>query len=463
MRRLYSVFMLLLAVALLATSCSKDYRSSIPAGCQALVAVNLVETGKQMGVADNKDKQSALQSIFMVDDVQKTGIDLTSPAYIFETAGGDFGLVAAVGSRSAVEDWFSILKDKGLCKELGEKKGYPFFLLKESFVAAFSGDALLIMGPVVASEQSRKQLQMAKYLDAKDGEGAMQSKLFERLETLSGAVTMVARASALPEKVVAPITLGAPKGTDPSEIIVTAEMNVSNAMLHINGSSFSFNTTVNDALQKAANCYRPFRGRYLDKIPATAPFALIANVAGADYLKLMRTNEALRTMMLGINTAIDIDQMISSVDGDMVVMIPRFTSEKNLAASFIAETKNSDWTADVDYWKKSCPAGTVISSVGTAVMPQYTMTGSSVTAGFGMANSNTLYISVNNGAKSAADVMATPFKGLSPDVAAIVKGKRLCVIAGLDEMVRQKKELSVITGMLKPLFGNVNTLVYTLE
>ncbi|MFS6554482.1 DUF4836 family protein, partial [Parabacteroides distasonis] len=108
------------------------------------------------------------------------------------------------GSRSAVEDWFAALQDKGLCKELGEKKGYPFFLLKESFVAAFSGDALRIMGPVVAAEQSRKQLQMAKYLDAKDGEGAMQSKLFERLETLSGAVTMVARASALPEKVVAP-------------------------------------------------------------------------------------------------------------------------------------------------------------------------------------------------------------------------------------------------------------------
>lgn len=455
--------MLLLAVVMLATSCSKDYRSSIPVGCQALVAVNLMETSKQIGIADDKGKQSALQAIFMIGDIQNTGIDLTSPVYIFETAGGDFGIVAAVGSRSAVEDWFSILKDKGICKELGEKKGYPFFLLKESFVAALSGDAFLIMGPVVATEQSRKQLQMAKYLDAKDGEGIMQSKLFERLETLSGAVTMVARASALPEKVVAPITLGAPKGTDPSEIIVTAEMNVSNAMLHINGSVFSFNAAVNDALQKASNCYRPFRGRYLDKIPSTAPFALIANVAGADYLKLMRTNEALRTMMLGINTAIDFDKMISSVDGDMVVTIPQLTNDKKLSVNFIAEAKNSDWTADVDYWKKSAPVGTVISSVGTAAMPQYTMTGSSVTAGFGMANSNTLYISVNNGAKSAADVMATPFKGLSPDVAAMIKGKRMCVVAGLDELMRQKKELAVVTEMLKPLFGNFNTLVYTLE
>lgn len=463
MRRLYSVCMLLLAVVMLATSCSKDYRSSIPVGCQALVAVNLMETSKQIGIADDKGKQSALQAIFMIGDIQNTGIDLTSPVYIFETAGGDFGIVAAVGSRSAVEDWFSILKDKGICKELGEKKGYPFFLLKESFVAALSGDAFLIMGPVVATEQSRKQLQMAKYLDAKDGEGIMQSKLFERLETLSGAVTMVARASALPEKVVAPITLGAPKGTDPSEIIVTAEMNVSNAMLHINGSVFSFNAAVNDALQKASNCYRPFRGRYLDKIPSTAPFALIANVAGADYLKLMRTNEALRTMMLGINTAIDFDKMISSVDGDMVVTIPQLTNDKKLSVNFIAEAKNSDWTADVDYWKKSAPVGTVISSVGTAAMPQYTMTGSSVTAGFGMANSNTLYISVNNGAKSAADVMATPFKGLSPDVAAMIKGKRMCVVAGLDELMRQKKELAVVTEMLKPLFGNFNTLVYTLE
>lgn len=449
--------MLLLAVVMLATSCSKDYRSSIPVGCQALVAVNLMETGKQIGIADDKGKQSALQAIFMIGDIQNTGIDLTSPVYIFETVGGDFGLVAAVGSRSAVEDWFSILKDKGICKELGEKKGYPFFLLKESFVAALSGDALLIMGPVVATEQPRKQLQMAKYLDAKDGEGIMQSKLFERLETLSGTVTMVARASALPEKVVAPITLGAPKGTAPSEIIVTAEMNVSNALLHVNGSVFSFNAAVNDALQKAANCYRPFRGRYLDKIPASAPFALIANVAGADYLKLMRTNEALRTMMLGINTAIDFDKMISSVDGDMMVTIPQLTNDKKLSVNFIAEAKNSDWTADVDYWKKSAPAGTVITSVGKGALPQYTMTSSSVNASFGMSDSNTLYINVDNGIKS--DVS----KVISPDVAAMIKGKRMCVIAGLDELMRQKKELSVAMEMLRPLFGNFNTLVYTLE
>lgn len=457
MRRLYLVCMLLLAVVMLATSCSKDYRSSIPVGCQALVAVNLMETGKQIGIADDKGKQSALQAIFMIGDIQNTGIDLTSPVYIFETVGGDFGLVAAVGSRSAVEDWFSILKDKGICKELGEKKGYPFFLLKESFVAALSGDALLIMGPVVATEQPRKQLQMAKYLDAKDGEGIMQSKLFERLETLSGTVTMVARASALPEKVVAPITLGAPKGTAPSEIIVTAEMNVSNALLHVNGSVFSFNAAVNDALQKAANCYRPFRGRYLDKIPASAPFALIANVAGADYLKLMRTNEALRTMMLGINTAIDFDKMISSVDGDMMVTIPQLTNDKKLSVNFIAEAKNSDWTADVDYWKKSAPAGTVITSVGKGALPQYTMTSSSVNASFGMSDSNTLYINVDNGIKS--DVS----KVISPDVAAMIKGKRMCVIAGLDELMRQKKELSVAMEMLRPLFGNFNTLVYTLE
>ena len=449
--------MLLTAVALLATSCSKDYRSSIPAGCQALVAVNLMETGKQMGIADNKGKQSELQSIFMVDDIQKTGIDLMSPAYIFETNGGDFGLVVSVSSRSSVIDWFAALQKKGVCKELGEKKGYPFFLLKESFVAACSNGALLIMGPVVATELSRKQLQMAKYLDAKDGEGIVQSKLFERMEALNGAVNMVARASTLPEKVVAPLTLGAPKGTDPSEIIITTEMNVNGGLLHVNGNTFSFNTAVDEALQKASASYRPISGRYLDKISADAPFALVANVSGADYLKLMRTNEALRTMIMGINTAIDFDNMISSVDGDIVVTIPQLPNDKKLSVNFIAKAKNSDWTADVDYWKKSAPAGTVISQIAKGTLPQYTVTGSSINASFGMADSNTLYIYVDNGIKS--DVS----KALSPDVAAMIKGKRMCVVASLDELLKQKKELAVVTEMLKPLFGNVSTLVYTLE
>lgn len=458
MRRVYSV-VLFFCAALFLVSCSKDYRSSIPASCQALLAVDVVETGRQTGL-DEKGGQAALQSVFMVDDIQNVGVDFTSSVYLFETSGGDFGLVAKVDSKSDVAEWFSTLEKKGVCKGIGEKKGYPFYVLKESFVASFSGNALMIMGPAIGSEWPRKQQQMVKYLDAEDGDGIMQSKMFERIETMTGAANLVARASALPQKFAAPITLGAPKGTDASEVMIAAEMNVSKGLLNISGDVFSFNSAVDEALKKANAGYRKINGRFLKNIPSDAPFFMLANVNGAEFLKQIRTNEALRTMLLGINTVIDIDKMISSVDGDMAIVINKWQDEK-IPVSIIAEA-NSSWTRDVEYWEKSNPAGTITHVGGS--FPQYTVTGESLAACFGMADNKTMYISTVDGMRQAADVLAeTGNKALAKEVTDAVSDKRMCLVVSLDAIIGQKQGLEVVTNLLKPLFGNVHTLVYSIE
>ena len=460
MARLKILF-LTLATALLSVSCSKDYRSSIPAGCQALMTIDLISLGKDMNIAD-ESRQSALKDLLMIDDISTCGIDVTEKLYGFETADGEFGVVAKVGSKSNLKDWFSGLTDKKVCKSLGEKRGYDFYLIKDAFLASYNGSTLMIMGPVVGGETSRKQVQMAKYLDAEDGEGIMQSKIFERINQLEGSVTLVARSSALPDKFVAPFTLGAPKGTDASEVLISAEMNINNGMLQVVGDVFSFNSSVDEALRQASASYRPIKGTHLDKIPATAQFAMAANVVGADYLKLLRTNEALRTMLLGINTAIDIDKMIASVDGDIIVAASEAQAERT-AITLVATTTKNDWLDDVAYWKKSCPAGTTINNVGAADSHQFTMSGSSVNAAFGMSDTNTMYISSNPDIKSAADIAELQKQGMAADITSAMKGKRMCAVINLDGVTRQKQELSVVTNMLKPLFGDVHTLIYTLK
>lgn len=90
----------------------------------------------------------------------------------------------------------------------------------------FSGQALLVMGPVVADAQAQLQQQMVKYLKAEEEDGITVSPMYERLQTLSSPMAMVAQAQALPEKFVAPFTLGAPKDTDPSQVVIAADMEV---------------------------------------------------------------------------------------------------------------------------------------------------------------------------------------------------------------------------------------------
>lgn len=457
LRTFFAVFI----AALLMSSCSKDYRVCIPSGCQALMAVDLAAIGKDAGI-DAPDKQEALKKLLMTDDVSSCGIDVTEKLYGFETADGDFGFVAKVGSKSDLGSWLDGLAAKGVCKNIGEKKGYDFYLLKESFLVTYSSDALIVVGPVVGMEQSRKQIQMARYLDAGDDDGAMQSKMFERLEQMNGPVAFVARSSALPEKLTSPIILGAPKGTDASEVLISADMAVKNGVLCVSGDVFSFNQSVDDALKKAAESYRAISGTFIDRIPETAQIVLATNIIGSDYLRLLRTNEALRTMLMGINTAIDIDKMIASVDGDMLIVASGLQSGR-MDVSMTASVSGSDWVGDVAYWKKSCPAGTVITDCGTGNLPQYSMSGASMNAYFGMADPKTMYISTGAGVKSAADAMAVPMKGLGASVASEVKGKRFCVIVNLDALSQYKSEMAAVTGVLRPLLGDVHTLVYAVK
>ena len=111
---------------------------------------------------------------------------------------------------------------------------------------------------------------MVKYLKADEDEGITASPMFERLENITSPMAMVAQAQALPEKFVAPFTLGTPKDTDPSQVVIAAEMDVKDGILQVKGETFSFNKEIDEALKKAAQTYRPIKGSYVKSMPADA-------------------------------------------------------------------------------------------------------------------------------------------------------------------------------------------------
>lgn len=49
---------------------------------------------------------------------------------------------------------------------------------------------------------------------------------------------------------------------------------------------------------------------------------LFVNVDGGQFIKLMTDNRGIQAMLSGINTAIDMNSIIKSVDGDMAIITP---------------------------------------------------------------------------------------------------------------------------------------------
>ncbi len=455
MKSLNKFLLSLLAVAILFCSCNNDsYLNVIPASSSALISVDMPALAEKSNMAD---KGAILKSLLGVDDPEKCGIDLASKLYLFESAEGHLGLCAKVSSESDLEEVFNTLNKKGVCEKISEKRGFHFTTLKNVWLAGYSDDALIVMGPVVKAAQAELQQKMARYLDADDEDGIKDSPMFEKLDSMSAPMALVAKAQALPQQFVAPFTLGAPKGTDASQIMIAADLSIEKGRLKLDGETFSFNKKVDESLKQAAKVYRPIQGKYLQAMPSSAVVGMFMNVDGKQFLPMMQNNNALQMVLAGINTAIDMDNIMRSVNGDLAIIVP-VMSESNTQLMMGAQLAHSNWLADVDYWKQSCPQGSKITNWGKNA---FCYTDGKTSYFFGVSNDLQYYSGSSKGmALGSIKVAPNP---IAADLQAEIKGKKLVMVINIDGEGKEKEALAAMSSILQPLFGNLNSIVYSLK
>ena len=457
MNKLYfKIIFCVAAISFLFSSCSgTDYVNAIPHGSTALISMDMEKMADSHQISD---KAGVLKSLLHVDDVSDCGIDVSQKVYLFETAEGNLGLCAKVADEDDLEQWVNNLaKTQHICTPVSERKNMKFSVLKDSWLIGFSDESLLVMGPVVAEAQADMQRQMIKYLKADEDQGVTTSPLFECLDTISSPMAMVAQAQALPEKFVAPFTLGAPKDADASQVVIAAELHIFKGMLHIKGETFSFNKPIDAALKDAAKNYRPIQGKYITSMPNDALVGIFMNIDGNKFLPMMQSNKGIQQLLLGINAAIDMDNIIRSVNGDMAIVMPSF-SDSNLKLTMAAQLAHAKWLDDVDYWKQSCPSGGKIADWGHNA---YYYSDGKTSFYFGVTDDKQFY--------SGSDELLAAYSikesnhPISADIRKEIVGQKLAMVINLSKTSSDNDAMSAVTGLLTPIFGNLSSIVYTLK
>lgn len=461
MRRLYGiqaiVFLLLAAFAPLLTACSSDdYINTIPANSIAVVSVDMSKAVGQNN--DNARQASLIKALLKVDDISGCGIDITSKLYFFESVEGNLGLAAKVSDSGNLEKWLKKLAESGYCASVTERGDCRFCTIKDSWVAGFNSTAIVIMGPVIAAQIPAMQQQIIKYMEQDEDDGLKSSPFFDRLDSISAPVAMVAQAAALPDKLSAPFTLGAPKDADASQIIVAAGMSKdSNGCLEISGETFSFNKAVDKALQSSLKTLRPISKKYLSSMSSDDALGAFLNVDGKQFIELLHASKSFQVLLAGINAAIDMDNIVKSVDGDMAIVMPQY-SENNTSIRMSAQLGDKGFLADVPYWKQSCPKGGRIDDMGK---DSYCYKDGSMSYVFGVTNDLQYYS--GSTPKQAALSIGAAAKPLPQAVINMIAGKRLCMVFNIRALLSGNNEAKAFLPLLSPLLGNVNTIVYSLK
>ncbi len=449
------VFGLVFAVCvLLLSSCSdKDYLNAIPGESTVLISMDMQKLS-------GTNNQALLKAMLHVSNVDQCGLDLSEKLFLFESPEGDLGLCAKVKDEDDLENLFDDLSQKGLCQKPVERRGYQFTLLKGTWTVGFSDKALLVMGPTTASGFAGLSNKMAKYLGEDEEDGIKGTPIFDRLDSLDAPMAMVTQAQALPEKFIAPFTLGAPKDADPSQVYIAADMTVEKGVLTIHGETFSFNQKIDASLKRAEKTYRPIQGKYLTAMPNTALLGWFMNVEGSQFIKILQSNKSMTALLAGINAAVDMDNIIRSVKGDMAIVMPTY-SDNNLSMSMAAQLGNSSWIEDVSYWKQSCPEGGKIVDWGKNA---WHYTDGKTSFYFGV-SPDLQFFSGSSEEEARRSIVPLPAGTAIPST--LQKqfiGKKMVMYINLKTMQGGgSSAVNAVTGMLKPLFGDIHSIVYILK
>ena len=399
------------ALVVLLTSCTGDaYQNVIPRGCTALMAIDMQEkTDKAAG-----DDAMPMAALFGLENIEQSGIDLSSTVYLFESPDGYFGLAASVRKASLVEQWMTDLQGKGSCKLLPERKGKRFAVLKESWMLAWDNDKLLVMGPVVATQQAELVVQMARYMQQPEKQSIKDTPIFEKLSEMQAPMAFVAQTAALPEALAAAFAIGAPQEADASQVMLAAEMEIGNGTLLVKGETFSFNKAIDQAIQASQKSLRPMNGKYLARLPQ-ASLTWMSNVEGNAFYTLLEQNKALKGLLTGANVSFDFRQVVNGVDGDMVVVVD----------SIGATVPRIMMLA-----QKSGGAADVFSSTDKTL--------------------------------KADDMFDSNQGALSAQQQAMLKSARCAIVVQLSRL-GDSETVQMVKSLLQPVFGDIDTIVYVAE
>lgn len=443
-----------LMIVLMSACSDNDYLNAIPSKSTAVISIDM---SRLNGQEQEQNQEHILKTMLHVDDVSKCGLDVKEKVYLFETIDGNLGLCAKVADEGDVSNWLSELSQQRICSTVTERKGFHFAVLKDSWLVGFSSKALLVMGPVVAEAQAEMQRQMVRYLNADEDAGIKSSKLFAQLDSIDSPMAMVAQAVALPEKFVAPFTLGAPKDADASQIVIAAGMDVENGVLKIAGRTFSFNPSINQALVKSQQVFRPIQGDYVQSMPDDAMAGIFMNVAGSRFLPLVQSNQGLQTLLMGINASIDMDNILRSVDGDMSIVLPTLGAD-HMQMMMAARLSHAKWLSDVDYWKQSCPKG---STIGNWKSNAFCYSSGKTCFYFGVTDDKQFFS--GNDEVSAENSIRPSSHPISKRVQNMIRGEKMVMVINLEKSGGGGSAMQAVTGLLSPLFGQLTAVVYTLK
>ena len=358
-----SIKYFLVAFVLLALcSCSKtDYQKAVPADATFVAMIDMQsiaekgdfqhsETMKNlqgwMGLlVSGKEQQEQMQEY--LNDPMEMGFDFTMPIFVFKK-GDDLGLVMKVGDEGDIKDFLKCLHQQGLASVPTERQGMMSGTILDDVNYVYDSNTFLILGG--GSSTKTKQLAMS-LMNLKDGESFVDTEAYDKMTAESNTdLVFYANLAALPTDMSKQISAFLPKGVKNSDVELIECVTFGKGELVMTSKWWGKTEKTQQLFTELNANLHKIEGRYMDAVSEDVALWGCAGVKGDWLLGKLKENKDLKEALFMLERGIDIEQMIRAIDGDVALELP---SEDFQSLMVRAQVKNTDFLADVDYWKEN--------------------------------------------------------------------------------------------------------------
>ncbi len=367
MKRIYSITCMAVCILFFASCSKKDYATVIPADATFVAQVNLADLAAEadlkntpamnllkgyVGLVASGDEREMVRAV--LDDPSVMGIDFTAPAYIFETIDHCWGLVLRVSDSGDLENAFKVLAKQQLASKPTEKEDLMWTSLLGDINVAFDDHRLLIL---VAQQDdvtpATLRRQMTSLFTQEYDLSFPASENMSKLDDAEGSVAVYSRMAALPQDMAQSFAGVLPQGVRAADVEVSLSVSFDDGCAVLRTKMFSQNERVQKLFDESNEHQHKIQGEFLGAASDNFFAWVSMGCEGKWLLQLLKQNEDAKQALFMLERGIDIEQMLSSIDGDVTLVLPEEPAAEGLTKSnfiALAQLDNSDFLDDVKNW-----------------------------------------------------------------------------------------------------------------
>lgn len=364
MKKIRFVFMWLLVVTVLCSCTNTDYQKVIPANASLVMRVDLGSIFQKADFQHSetmKTLEQALSIAVKKEDTKKIkaymedpsmGMDFAVPAYIFLVNNELGGITMKVSNKDDLGKFFQSLQKQGIATKPVEKDGLMCGTLFNEISYSYDGTVCLLMASLKGGGGTTVGRLACDLMNQKEDDSFVNTEAYGRLSDVDGDVALYLNVASLSQEVMTPLMMVLPEKLNPKEVDVVAGLAFEDdgkALLkaHVIGKT----DEAEDIIDDAADNWDEIDGEFINKVSDKMLMWFCANVKGEWLLERLKGDPTCKEMLFMMERAIDIEQMLKAVDGDIAVELQNDCRQPECVT--YAELKNTDFLEDVDYWRSS--------------------------------------------------------------------------------------------------------------